>query len=349
MKAVSGVVVVLLAAASVTVLPTEPLGAEAWPVVRGSVGGDPVLWHVAFEHGDGVQLCRLEEADVQVCQPLDGLPLADLRAMAPGTWAEGSTFWLAERLEGAVPTDALKLTSTMSALLVGSRAREERAANEPAVTEAVERVLPEDSRSEPMAEQVLDQELRTWAREHRHDDALFAAFARHRSVGMCSADTTPQRTTRLFAELASARGDLPTFVDLQVQLMANSFERVAWSSLAERGQPTGAQRLLEANVDVDALFLGLLIQHPGAVASLDDWRLARAIREAGRTEALLPRLQALATMESLDPYNRFRATEVWLHLQVYDERTLQNLAAVQARAALLELDPISRRRIDQAR
>ena len=101
-------------------------------------------------------------------------------------------------------------------------------------------------------------------------------------------------------------------------------------------------------MDLDELFLGLLIRHPGAKGSVDDWRLARAIRETGRTAVMLPQVEALATMSSLDAYNRFRATEVWLHLQVYDEATQPKLQAVKAAGTRLDLHPVARLRLDAA-
>ena len=315
--------------------PALPERVEAWPVVRGSIGGEPVIWHVAFSQGEGARLCPLQQSDLPGCRLLEGLPLAELRAMKPNTWAQHSTFFLTEPItEGTVPPDANAHSLALATMLAGSRARLPRENVEGAVTAELER--PHDAG------------LVAWAQAHRSDDALYEAFTRHLAMGECSADTGPQDTARLFAELALARGDRPTFIDLQIQLIRNSFERVAHSSLAEQGSATSATRLVEAGVDVDELFLGLLIQRPGSAAAVDDWRLARAIREAGRTDALLPRVEALATSGSLDPYNRFRATEVWLHLQVYDGATSGQLAAVKARAAKLELHPLARLRIDEA-
>ena len=314
-----------------------------WPVVRGSVGGEPVHWYVAFEQGDGVQLCLLEHVEGErPCQELSGLPLSELRTMPLQTWAKGSTLWLTERFDGEVPATELKFSSYVNQLVEGSRAPKRSEGYEPTVVSAVEQFKAARTWAE------ADAWAKLWSEQHRHDDVLFEAFIRHQAVGECSQDETPQLTARLFAELAFARGDLPTFIDLQLRLVQNSFERVAWSGFAEERQPTVAGRLSGTGVELDRLFEGLLIRHPGAKASVDDWRLARAIRETGRTDAMLPRVEALATMPSLDAYNRFRATEVWLHLQVYDETTRLKLEVVKAAGRRLDLHPISRLRLDAA-
>jgi hypothetical protein len=56
-------------------------------------------------------------------------------------------------------------------------------------------------------------------------------------------DTTPQEAARLYAELAYARGDLGKFLQLQVRIMGDQFERVAWSSFGEAAHSTEAERL----------------------------------------------------------------------------------------------------------
>lgn len=356
MKFASALISMLVvSAAGTAVLTPEPTleeTAAAWPVVRGSIGGDPVRWYVAFERRKGVQLCELEPSDWPSCRELDGLSLAEVRTQPLQSWAEGSIFFLTERLESTVPARALKHSRSLGQLVAGSRASQLGTEHEPTVEAEVRKAIdanlhPAHAEAEPkIDEREFDAWTTAWALEHRGDDALFEAFTRHLSVGTCSYDDTPNRTARLFAELALARGDLPTFIDLHLRLMSSSFQRVAWSTWGEEAQPTYAQRLTVANVELDELFLGLLIRHPGASGSVNAWRLSRAIREAGHTQTVLPLVQALATDESLDAYNRFRATEVWLHLQVYDEATEKHRAAVKTAAARLRLHPLSRMRVD---
>jgi hypothetical protein len=316
--------------------PPPAPGVEAWPVVRGSIGGDPLLWYVAFSADQGSTLCPLEESDWPGCRSLDGLSLSELKAMDAGVWSPHSTFFLTDRVLGTVPHALLADATYVESVVAGSKARARERWPDPDVSRVVSELSPFD--------------YQRWAEAHRSDDAWYQRFQGHQAIGTCSMDDTPQRATRLFAELAFARQDFPTFVDLQLQLIENHFARVAWSSFAEERDQTFVTALFEHGVDVDRLLLGLVTQYPGTRSAPDDWRLARAIREARRTEALLPKLESLMTTPELDAYNRFRATEVWLHLQVFDEATrAESLEAVKARARTFALHPLSRSRIEGER
>ncbi len=325
---------VVLAACTQT--PRAVDGMPAWPVVRGSLGGAPILWHVAFSHGAGVLLCPLEEAEPPSCRSLDGLTSSELGAMDAGAWSPNSTFFLSQRLEGTVPRALLADSRYVAQRLVGSRAPRKWEWGYERTVGALVESLPATGYA-------------AWAAANRGDDALYERFSHHVPVGECSADATPQNTARLFAELALARKDWPTFVDLQLRLMADQFERAAWSNFAEARNPTGAAQLLESPVDVDRLLMGLVTQDPGSEVALDAWRLARAIREAGRAETLLPKLEALAVLPQLDAYNRFRATEVWLHLQLGADPSAAQIEEVKARGRLLALHPLSRARLEATR
>lgn len=185
-------------------------------------------------------------------------------------------------------------------------------------------------------------ELETWAAANKGDEALFESLRHYRPMGTCSVDTAPQRTARLFAELAFARGDLGRFLQLQVRIMGDQFERTAWSTYGERGHDTEAERLLRpgTGIDLDTFFIGLGVAVPSRAEGLGSWRLARAINEAGRGEALLPKFEAMAVDPQLDAYNRLRATQTWLFLQVKDEEALQkkggDAAVKRARDVLRE-------------
>ncbi len=307
----------------------------AWPVVRGSIGGEELQWYVAFPQGKGVALCALEPADWILCRALDGLPMSGLRALDAGVWSPGSTFFLSARLEGTVPPALLADTRYVTGLLERSRAGAGDATF--------------DSALETLVESVPQPEERTWAQAHRSDDALYARFAHHRATGTCHEDPIREATARLYAELALARHDLPTFAAVQLQLLDHQFPRVAWSSFIDTGPSTGAPRLLDSGLEVDRFFMGLVLQFPGSAPLLNDGRLARAIREAGRADALRPRLESLATSPSLDAYNRFRAAQVWLLLQSSDEAGATNLEAVKARARTLTLHPLARGRVEAER
>jgi hypothetical protein len=147
----------------------------------------------------------------------------------------------------------------------------------------------------------------------------------------------------VFAELAFARGDLGRFLQLQVRIMGDQFERTAWSSYGEAAHGTESERLLRTGIDLDQFLIGLGVARPGREEGLGAWRLARAINEAGRSEALLPKFQALAVDPKLDAYNRLRATQTWFFMQVRDEKDLRQKArdAVAAKALKLELHPLA--------
>ncbi len=188
--------------------------------------------------------------------------------------------------------------------------------------------------------------LTAWAKKHRADDALFRKFARFRPMGSCSMDTAPQEAARAYAELAFARGDLAAFLQLQVAIMGDRFERVAWSSFGEAAHSTEAERLIGTGVDVDQFLLGLVISRPGDRATINTWRLARSIREAGRRRSLEPVLERLAQSPSTDAYDRLRAVQVLLFSDdAFAERSpepgKQRSVEARRRAAVKRLERLS--------
>ncbi|MBL8910814.1 MAG: hypothetical protein JNM17_08950 [Archangium sp.] len=307
----------------------------AWPVVRGKVGSEEALWYVAFKHREGVQLCPLEPSDYGWCRELDALPMSELMQLDAGAWSSVSIFQLEERLDELVPPDAVALSSFVTRATKGSRL-------DPTTREFDRKV---DSIAWSFQDKqggFDDAQVRAWAAKNAKDDALYEAFTKHHAIGSCSMDAIPHITNVLFAELALARGDMPTFIDVQLRLLSGRYDRVAWSSFSDDSQSTRAERLVEAKVDVDALLLGLVVQHPGS-KNATEGRIARAMWEVGRAEALLPRVEALATSRSLDAYDRYRATYVWLLLQLPDEESVKTRgAAVRARGEQLDLDALSR-------
>lgn len=212
------------------------------------------------------------------------------------------------RLEGTVPDELLAPATYVTTLLRSSGALY---VDRPELRSGELRLL---IKSFPSGE-TRQAAIEAWAQKNKGDDALFASFATVRPMGTCSMDTTPQDAARLYAELAFARGDLGKFLQLQLRIMGDQFERTAWSSYGEAAHTTEAARLASTGIDLDQFLLGLVVRTPGLEDGLDPWRLARSIREAGRAAALVPKLEALATSPALDAYNRLRATEVWFFVQ----------------------------------
>lgn len=252
-----------------------------------------------------------------------------------------------ERLESKVSHDALMPRTYVTTLLES---------NGPLYTSTAEgderlRALVDSFESAPEAERLA--KITQWAKDNRSDDGLFERFRDYRPMGSCSMDTTPQSTARVFAELAFARGDLGRFLQLQIAIMGDNFERTAWSSYGEASHRTEAERLTSTGIDVDQFLLGLAVSTQANGANLGAWRLARAIQESGRGSSMLPKLEALASSPTLDAYNRLIATQVWFFVQAREEQTFRPdekaRAAMEtrrkeliARALKLPLHPIAR-------
>lgn len=163
------------------------------------------------------------------------------------------------------------------------------------------------------------------ARKLGDESLLRALYARWRPIGRCSMDTRPAELARAHAALCHRQGDRACALQLQLRIMGDRFERVAWSSYGEAIHGTRAEHLTEMGIDVDRFLRGLVPVFQGpdrdtASAPLDAWRLARSIFEAGRAEALDPWLEQLATDPTADVLSRARATWVmaWLRLRMLE-------------------------------
>jgi hypothetical protein len=157
-------------------------------------------------------------------------------------------------------------------------------------------------------------EAAEWAEKSGHDELAREIYRRFHPVGSCSHDSRPAEAARRYAELCYRDGLLGCFLQLQVQIMGDQFDRFAYSGLGELVHSTEAEKLAESGLDVDRFLRGLVLRYEpldpkeSRPRELDAWRLARSIREAGRSPALDPELARMAGESSLDDYNRFRAT-----------------------------------------
>lgn len=170
--------------------------------------------------------------------------------------------------------------------------------------------------------------IQAWAESKRNDEKLSARFRRAAVFGTCSVDMTPQRMTRAHAELAYARGELGRFLQLQVAIMGDRFERPAYSSYGEEAHGTESARLASTGLELSTFLMGLLWARDGKDGHIDPRRLARSIREAGKAEVLQPRLEAIATDAAVDELNRLRAAQAWFFLEL--ERTDEQRALERA-------------------
>ena len=151
------------------------------------------------------------------------------------SWTPSSTFQLKERLLGTVTPAALKHSSYVSQLTSGSRAPQKSTGYERQVLAEVEKFYLAGTSDAGVRQQEANAWIAAWAVEHRADDALFEAFIRHGPQAECQSGWD-KRAARLFAELALAKGDRPTFVDMQIYLISTGYERVGWSSWAHEGR-----------------------------------------------------------------------------------------------------------------
>ncbi|EYF06906.1 hypothetical protein [Chondromyces apiculatus] len=144
-----------------------------------------------------------------------------------------------------------------------------------------------------------------------HETAL-EIYRNHEPVGRCSMDERPAEVARDYAELCHGLGKLGCFLQLHLRIMGNNFARVAYSNYGEAAADTGAELLLDAGIDVDRFFRGLVVRFEGvpAVGDLGVRRLARSIKESGRAVTLTASLTQMAENPHLDDYNRLRAIQV---------------------------------------
>jgi hypothetical protein len=166
------------------------------------------------------------------------------------------------------------------------------------------------------------EKVAAWAEEQRAFDAAMGIRARFRPVGRCSMDTAPQTAATAYADLCYAAGKLGCFLDLQVQVMGDQFERVAYSSYGEAAHETRSDRLRNIGIDTARFLRGLVFRYAVAGAhrrELDPWRLARSMKEAGLGPDMLAFLRSAATRPELDTFNRMRAAETYAYLRFHNE------------------------------
>jgi hypothetical protein len=133
------------------------------------------------------------------------------------------------------------------------------------------------------------------------------------SPGQCSHDSGPIRQAIEHAALAAKDGRTGRFLRLRVRVLADAFERIAWSSSGDAAHGTPCDALKEAPIDLDRFFVGFVVavDAPGKrEVGINALRLARAIVESGRADAFIPVLRRLAQDPGSDEWNRFRATQV---------------------------------------
>jgi len=151
--------------------------------------------------------------------------------------------------------------------------------------------------------------------EHNEELLAIRIYSRWIPMGRCSMDTRPQRVAADFAALCQRRGDLGCFLQLRVQIMGDQFARVAYSSYGEEAHGTESAVLADSGVHASRFLLGMMLEYshgPRRHARLWPWRLGRAMAEGGDPAASVSTLEALVRDETLDPYNRLRATATLL-------------------------------------
>ncbi len=117
--------------------------------------------------------------------------------------------------------------------------------------------------------------------------------------GSCSMDTGPQDAVPKYPETCFEAGRIGCFLDFQIRIMGDLFNRVAWSSYGEAAHKTQATRLVTAGLDMQRLVRGLLVRYAPVMARR---------REFG-TEKYQPLVLGVANDPKVDEYNRFRAAQ----------------------------------------
>jgi hypothetical protein len=169
-------------------------------------------------------------------------------------------------------------------------------------------------------------------------EGALSIYRRFRPRGACSMDERPARVARAYADLCFDVGRLGCFLQLQVQIMGDRFDRVAYSSYGEASHATEADKLADTGVDVERFFRGLTIQLAGVKrrGELGTWRLARSIKESGSAGSILPAIATMAADPGLDEHNRLRAAQVVVMATDDEEAIAQEDLADSARAWLDE-------------
>jgi hypothetical protein len=162
-----------------------------------------------------------------------------------------------------------------------------------------------------------------FAQKQGDTELALTILSRHQPVGRCSMDRGPQMVAREYAELCYGAGKLACFLNLQIQIMGDQFQRMVYSSYGEAAHATEAGRLRDIGIDVEKFLRGLLYRFdaPGVERrELNTWRLARSIHEANLGPQMVSVLRAEAARPDLDVFNRLRAADTLASLR-YQQAT----------------------------
>lgn len=174
-------------------------------------------------------------------------------------------------------------------------------------------------------------------------EGAIALFQGYRPMGHCSMDTHPAEVARQYAEACYDAGKLSCFLQLQIRIMGDQFDRVAYSSYGEESHETQSARLFDTGIDVPRFFRGLALHFTGVSrkGNLGSWRLARSAKESGKAATLAAAFVAMAQDQSLDDYNRLRATAIVANMD--EEKLLSEGRLTEVSRALLAMRRESRK------
>lgn len=213
--------------------------------------------------------------------------------------------------EGRIPMEALDAWSYVAALL----------SSDPPVYDGARATFDEDAGEKIAA-----------ARAAGDKEKALSYYRIWRPMGRCSMDSRPAQVAREYAELCYEMGKLGCFLQLNLRIMGDQFDRVAYSSYGEASHATEAERLTETGLDVDTFLLGLVLRFGGVSreGELGGYRLVRSIKESGRAAPITARLSAWAKDGSFDEYSRLTATQILALLEedaaLEDEEALSEIA-----------------------
>lgn len=163
-------------------------------------------------------------------------------------------------------------------------------------------------------------------------------------MGRCSMDTAPQEESAKYADKCYAEGRLGCYLQLQVRIMEDRFSRVAWSSYGEASHDTEVDRLSRAGIDAQRFLMGLSYQFAAEKPREEiwPWRLARAFNESKSSAQFEKALASIAGDESIDEYNRLRASITLAYRLLRLQGDARKPAEIKTKLAELPLSPASK-------
>ncbi|MFU8802491.1 MAG: hypothetical protein ACNA8W_01660 [Bradymonadaceae bacterium] len=164
--------------------------------------------------------------------------------------------------------------------------------------------------------------------EDGEDDLARQVFRWFRPMGRCSMDNYPAELAGRYADFCANQGDLGCYMKLQLIIMGNRFDRMAWSSMGERAHKPSAAELFKAPIDAERFLRGALLRYsaPGERIEVGAWRLARAIGNAGMRD-MVANIAEMANDPELDETNHLMATQLLYFLSDEDYGALSHEAA----------------------